>query len=372
MENKINILHLEDNDNDALLVQLIIKNSGINSFYYQVDNKNDFVEKLYNNKIDIILSDYSLPDYSGNEALEYTTNNFPHIPFVFVSGTMGEETAIETLLNGATDYVLKNKLEKLPSAIKRAIKEAKLEKEFYEANEELKKSEKKYRTLINGMSEGLIMADNEDKILFANKQFCEITAYNEAEIIGEKIYKLLLDEEYHKLIKEKTKLRLSGIKDTYEVQIKRNDGTKIWVKISGSPWFDQNNNVIGSIAAFENIDESKKAQIELKKHQDLLQTIIDSIPDLIFYKDINSNYLGCNKAFEKYTNKSKEEQIGKSDFDFFDKETALFFREKDQNIFINQKSIKNEEWVIYPNGEKILLETIKTPIFDTKIGRAHV
>lgn len=143
MENQINILHLEDNDSDALLVQLIIKNSGINCSYFQVDNKMDFIEKLNNNKIDIVLTDYCLPDYSGNEALGYISNNFPHIPFVFVSGTMGEETAIESLLNGATDYVLKNKLEKLPSAIKRAIKEAKLEKEFKEANEGLIQSEKK-------------------------------------------------------------------------------------------------------------------------------------------------------------------------------------------------------------------------------------
>lgn len=364
MENQINILHLEDNDNDALLVQLIIKNSGINSTYFQTDNKVDFIEKLNKNKIDIILSDYSLPDYSGNEALDYISNNFPHIPFVFVSGTMGEETAIESLLNGATDYVLKNKLEKLPSAINRAIKEAKLEKEYKEANEELIQSEKKYRTLINGMSEGLIMADNEEKILFANKQFCDLTAYNEKEIIGNKIYKLLLEEKFQILIEEKTKLRQKGIKDTYEVELIRKDSTRIWVKISASPWYDQSNKVIGSIAAFENIDESKKAQLELKKQQDLLQTIIDSTPDLIFYKDINSNYLGCNKAFEKYSNRSKEEQIGKSDYDFFDKETALFFRQKDQEIFKNKKSIKNEEWVIYPDGEKVLLETIKTPIYD--------
>ncbi len=365
MENPINILHLEDNETDAYIVQITLKKSGILHQYQTVDNKNDFINSLNNNSINIVLSDYSLPVYSGKEALEYIKTNFPEIPFVFVSGTMGEEAAIESLLNGATDYVLKNRIEKLPSAVTRAIKESKLAKEYQEAIKELKESEEKYRTLINGMSEGLIMADNEERILFANKQFYEITSYDETEIIGKIAYKTLLDEDYQTYIKEKTKLRLKGLKDTYEVHLIRKNGEKIWVKISASPWYDQNNNVIGSIAAFENIDDSKKAQLNLKKQQDLLQTIINSTPDLIFYKDINSNYLGCNNAFEKFTNRTKEEQIGKSDFDFFDYEIASFFRQKDQEIFKNRESITNEEWVIYPNKEKILLETIKTPLFDS-------
>lgn len=124
MESKINILHLEDNPEDAELVQSALKRGNVNFEYFWVANERDYIHALENQKIDLILSDYHLPDYNGSEALLFAKDNFPHLPFVFLSGTMGEEVAVESLLNGATDYVLKNKMERLVSAINRAFKEA--------------------------------------------------------------------------------------------------------------------------------------------------------------------------------------------------------------------------------------------------------
>jgi CheY-like chemotaxis protein len=122
--NIINILHLEDNETDAQLIQLELKKSKVKFEYFFADNEKDYLSYLENQKIDIILSDYHLPDYSGIDALLVVKNYYPFIPFVFVSGTMGEDAAVESLLNGATDYVLKNRLERLGSAVQRAFKEA--------------------------------------------------------------------------------------------------------------------------------------------------------------------------------------------------------------------------------------------------------
>ncbi|MFA5850875.1 MAG: hybrid sensor histidine kinase/response regulator [Bacteroidales bacterium] len=120
---KIKILHLEDSDKDMELIHSIIDRGELNCDYFSVDNETDFRNILETNKIDLILSDYGLPDYDGNQALKFARDKFNNIPFIFVSGTMGEDKAIDSMLNGATDYVLKTKIERLIPAIKRAILE---------------------------------------------------------------------------------------------------------------------------------------------------------------------------------------------------------------------------------------------------------
>lgn len=122
MESGIKILHLEDNPTDAQLVQLILERSNIKIEYFFSDNEKDFHFYLRNQKIDIILSDYNLPGYSGKEALLYAKNNYAQIPFVLLSGTI-EDAASDSWLNGAADYVPKNKMERLVPAIIRAFNE---------------------------------------------------------------------------------------------------------------------------------------------------------------------------------------------------------------------------------------------------------
>jgi diguanylate cyclase (GGDEF)-like protein/PAS domain S-box-containing protein len=92
--------------------------------------------------------------------------------------------------------------------------------------------------------------------------------------------------------------------------------------------------------------------------------LINSIPDLVFYKDPDSNYLGCNKAFEKFVAKSEADIIGKSDFDLFDQPVAESFRLMDQEMLSLHQSHSNEEYVTYPDGTVICLDTLKTPYYD--------
>ncbi len=102
---------------------------------------------------------------------------------------------------------------------------------------------------------------------------------------------------------------------------------------------------------------------ELRQQHALLQSLINSIPELIFYKSKESIYLGCNRAFEEYTGKKEEELLGKSDHDLFPEETAHFYREKDQQMLTSGEARVNEEWLDYPDGRHILVETLKTPFY---------
>lgn len=107
----------------------------------------------------------------------------------------------------------------------------------------------------------------------------------------------------------------------------------------------------------------KIANEDTSKQKVLLDSLINSIPDLIFYKDKQSVYIGGNKAFEEYAGRSMKDIIGKTDFDMFPKETAEFFREKDRKILEEIRALSNEEWIEYPDGRRVLLDTLKTPYY---------
>jgi len=181
MTNVIYILHLEDNPNDSQLVQLALKKAKVEFEYFFIDNEKDYISHLENQRIDIILSDYHLPDYSGIEALLFAKNNFPHIPFVFVSGTMGEDVAIDSLLNGATDYVLKNKLDRLVPSVHRAFKEAQERKARQEAEQALLQSEENFHRSISESPLGIRIVAIDGKTIYANKAFLNIYEFSNLE-----------------------------------------------------------------------------------------------------------------------------------------------------------------------------------------------
>ena len=120
---KLHFLHLEDNPTDVELVQAILEEQWPECSIDQVETEADFLAVLAKGGVDIILADYSLPTFDGMSAMAIVQKKCPDIPFLFVSGTMGEEIAIETMKNGATDYVLKQRLSRLVPAVQRALRE---------------------------------------------------------------------------------------------------------------------------------------------------------------------------------------------------------------------------------------------------------
>jgi signal transduction histidine kinase len=119
----IRILIVEDREADAELIAFEIRKAGIEFVSQRVDTRDSFMHALEAFSPDLILADYSLPAFDGMSALAISRQTKPDLPFIFVSGAMGEERAIELLKEGATDYILKDHLSKLPSAVKRAMRE---------------------------------------------------------------------------------------------------------------------------------------------------------------------------------------------------------------------------------------------------------
>jgi putative nucleotidyltransferase with HDIG domain len=139
MDKTLRILILEDVARDAELTELELQRGGVSFISKRVEAEKTFRRELEDFAPDLILSDYSLPSFDGLSALALVKEKCPHTPFIFVSGTMGEEVAIETLKNGATDYVLKQRLSRLVPAVGRAIQEAHERAERQRAEENVRR-----------------------------------------------------------------------------------------------------------------------------------------------------------------------------------------------------------------------------------------
>jgi CheY-like chemotaxis protein len=127
MDKKIKILYLEDNPTDVEYIKAILSSEKLDYELSHVSNRDEFILMLTNNNdFDIILGDYSLPGFDGFSALQISKQLKPDLPFVLISGELGEELAVESLKKGASDYVMKHKICRLAPAITRALKEAEI------------------------------------------------------------------------------------------------------------------------------------------------------------------------------------------------------------------------------------------------------
>jgi signal transduction histidine kinase len=143
----IHILMLEDDIADAELTNFALRKGGLRFSIERVETKEDYLNRLAERPPELILSDYSLPGFNGHDALSIAREKCPETPFIFVTGTMGEEVAIETLKSGATDYVLKTRLSRLMPAVNRALREAEARVQHRRAEEQLRQSHEQLRAL---------------------------------------------------------------------------------------------------------------------------------------------------------------------------------------------------------------------------------
>src|SRR5690606_20593800 len=158
MKSPLNILMVEDSLDDVQLILLQLEQEGIEVQYRRVDTEEAFIEALASPP-DLILSDFSMPKFSGLEALKILKKLSLDIPFILISGTIGEEVAVEAMKDGADDYLMKDRLIRLGTAIQIALKQKQLRDEKTQADIALRNNEARFRSLIeNGVDEISIIA----------------------------------------------------------------------------------------------------------------------------------------------------------------------------------------------------------------------
>lgn len=186
------ILNLEDNANDAELNAAMLSARWPHSQLIRVDNRESFINALLEDKFDIILSDFTMPGFDGMQALTLAREQAPDTPFCFVSGTIGEDTAIEALKNGATDYVLKHRLVRLIPVVDRALREAEERAECRRAEESMRQSEHKYRELFECLADAAFLVDEESgKVIDVNRRAENLLGQSRSQVLGRKQFQFL-------------------------------------------------------------------------------------------------------------------------------------------------------------------------------------
>jgi PAS domain S-box-containing protein len=175
------ILHLEDNPRDAELVAELLKAQLPNLEITLVTGRKDFLSALSRGGFDVILADFNLPEFSGHEALTLALEHRPDVPLIFLSGTVGEDTAVELMRQGAADYLLKDRMQRLPHAVQRAQKEAEERMQYYYAEELIREQAE----LLEKTRDGIVVTDLSYGIVYWNHGAEQIFGWSAAEAVGQ-------------------------------------------------------------------------------------------------------------------------------------------------------------------------------------------
>lgn len=261
----VRILHLEDNDRDGELIQAMLETSGLSCDITRVQTRSDYVEALHRGGYDLIMSDFSLPSFDGDQALRVARENFPDLPFIFVSGTIGEENAIQALLSGATDYLLKTHMNRLAPAIHRALRESEQRMVQKELNRALRESEAKYRQIVDTTEDGIWMLDGAGNTSFVNPRMAELLGLSTNEIEGKHPIEFVAEVDRTRA-EESFSQHFNGQRQVVELRFRGPSSPEIWALVATTPMMDDDQ-YVGGLMMLTDITEKKKLEAKFLQAQ---------------------------------------------------------------------------------------------------------
>ncbi|MEI2763975.1 MAG: PAS domain S-box protein [Methanothrix soehngenii] len=192
----------------------------------------------------------------------------------------------------------------------------------------LKESELRYRSVVDALGEGIIYSDPDDVILHINSRFCELTGYSASEMLGKKALASSPQEEWNKL-RDRTRKRLQGIAEQYEIQLMRRDGTRFWARINATPVRDMSGTIVATLGAITDISERKRAIEALRSSEKKYRDLVETSSDLIWSVGLDGTVTFVNSACRSMYGYEPEEMLGIPFWKFVDESVS----EKDRALF---------------------------------------
>ncbi len=310
MKSPIRVLHLEDSPRDAELIQEKLEVLGLACEIVRVDSKEGFQSALAKDVYDVILCDHNLPDFDGRSALALAREKLPGVPVISLSGTLGEEEAVECLKLGATDYVLKQRLERLVPSVRRALQEVEDRRARREAEAATRESEEQFRAMFELASIGMAQADpRTGRWLRVNRKMCAMTGYSADELLGMRVSELTHPDDRQKDWEEFERVVRGEAPDYHlENRYVRKDGTVAWVNVNMTLLRDAAGQPVRTMAAIEDITERKRAE---ESHARLATAVEQSVETIVI-TDGSGAILYTNPAFEKTSGYTCAEALGQN------------------------------------------------------------
>jgi PAS domain S-box-containing protein len=294
MPTPIRALIVEDSPDDAELMLLELRRAGLDPAWERVESAAALRAALAAGPWDVVLADHSLPGFDAPAALRQVRGHDPDLPFVVVSGSIGEEAAVELMRAGAGDYVLKGSLTRLAAAVERELREAAARRTLRRAHEQQAHA----ALLLANVRDAVVVTDVAGVVTYWNDGATRLFGWTAAEMIG-RPYADRYPEPDRAFIADGIRRRLAGEEWAGEYESRRKDGSRVWIDARVCRLTDPEGNVVGVLGLSHDITDRKRAEEALREREALLQTIISHIPCGVFWKDRASVLRGCNLQFAR-------------------------------------------------------------------------
>jgi PAS domain S-box-containing protein len=352
------ILIVENNPTDIEFLQNELNRSGVRYTSEVVQTESGYRTALKDFIPHIILSDFALPAFNGDAAFEIRRLMAPETPFIFVSGTIGDEKSIEYIKNGVTDYVLKDKLFTLNVKIKRALNDVKEKEQKTHAEDALKKSEKFFRALIERSKDMIFLINREGDLVYGSPYISAVFGYSADEFAGMNIYDVIHPEDTPDYRHKRAEI-LKTPGDSFDFQHRRKHKNGNWVWCEGTVTNLLNEPSINAlITNFRDVSLRKQAELELLSANRLqqatlndLQKIMDSSLDIICSIDEERKFVSVSEAANSIWGYKPAELVGRNFIDFVAKDDVEKTLDTDANILSGFPVTVFENSYIHKNGK---------------------
>jgi PAS domain S-box-containing protein len=296
---RIRVVVVEDRSFDAELIISELEQVGLNLVWNRVQTEEDFIEAI-KTLPDLILSDYSLPQFSGLRALTLLREQGLDIPFILISGALGEEAAVDAIRQGANDYLLKDRLGRLPHAVLRALEEKRMRDERKRAEESLRASEERFRCFFEQAAVGVAHVTLDGRFALVNQRYADITGRTREELQASTFQELTHPDDLQNDLYYRDEI-LAGRIQTYTTQKRylHRDGISIWVDVAISMVRDSAGNPQHFIAVVEDITKHKQAEEAVRRAEAQFRGIFENAVEGILQTTPEGRIVTANPAFAR-------------------------------------------------------------------------
>jgi len=351
MDPKLKILHLEDLPTDAGLIHRVLRKEIADSEILVVDNKQDFQKALSDFYPDLVISDHSLPSFTSTEALNLFKQAGLQIPFILVTATVSEDFAVHAMKAGADDYILKDSLTRLPSAIENALVRYKTLKERKKAEEAVVNSEKRHRKLIENMSDAIILIAEGGQLIYQSPAVERITGFTFEDSLDKTVFDFVHPDDFQDCMAFFQKVYASpgvGMQNQYRILTK--PGGYIWIEGTiTNLLYDEN--IHAYVVNYRDITQRVEAEEKIKASELKYRTLIEQASDAIVVSQTDAGILEVNTSAEKLFGYTKEELVKMKLDDLviqedFETDLPLTNQLTGQGLPVNERRIKRKDHIL--------------------------